>query len=104
MQRSEECGNIKLNHTNFLGYTKDENGKLIIVEDEAKIVRLIFDLSLKGYGFCKIKRYLEESGIKTITGKSVWSTSTIDRILSNEKYAGNVITQKTYVKDFLTHK
>lgn len=99
-----ENGHVKLNHTNFLGYTKDENGKLIVVEEEAKIVRLIYDLYLKGYGCRKIKSYLEKNGIKTITGKGVWSTSTIDRILSNEKYVGTVLSQKTFVENCLTHK
>ena len=50
----------------------------------------------------KIKRYLEEHGIKTVTGKSEWSTSTIDRMLSNEKYVGEVRMQKTFTADFLT--
>ncbi len=104
IQRSFEKGHVKLNHTNFLGYTKDENGKLVIVEEEAKIVRLIYDLYLKGYGCRKIKSYLEKNGIKTVTGKSEWSTSTIDRILSNEKYIGTVLSQKSYVENCLTHK
>ncbi|MDF9407203.1 MAG: Transposon gamma-delta resolvase [Pelotomaculum sp. PtaB.Bin013] len=97
-------GNVKLNHTNFLGYTKDEDGRLVVVEEEAKIVRLIYDLYLKGNGCRKIKSYLEKNGIKTVTGKTEWSTSTIDRILSNEKYIGTVLSQKTFVKDCLTHK
>jgi DNA invertase Pin-like site-specific DNA recombinase len=104
IQRSFEKGHVKLNHTNFLGYTKDENGKLVIVEEEAKIVRFIYDLYLKGYGCRKIKSYLEKNGIKTVTGKSEWSTSTIDRILSNEKYIGTVLSQKSYVENCLTHK
>ena len=104
IQRSFEKGHVKLNHTNFLGYTKDETGKLIIVEEEAGIVRLIYDLYLKGYGCRKIKSYLEKNDIKTVTGKSEWSTSTIDRILSNEKYVGTVLSQKSYVTNCLTHK
>lgn len=55
-------------------------------------------------GVRKIKRYLEEHGIKTVTGKSEWSTSTIDRMLSNEKYVGKVRMQKTFTDDFLTGK
>ena len=54
--------------------------------------------------FAKIKKYLEENGIKTVTGKDVWSTSTIDRILSNEKYVGDVLMQKSFTEDFLTGK
>ena len=104
IQRSFEKGHVKLNHTNFLGYTKDESGKLVVVEEEAKIVRLIYDLYLNGHGCRKIKSHLEKNGIKTISGKSEWSTSTIDRILSNEKYIGTVLSQKTFVKDCLTHK
>ena len=97
-------GKAVLNHTRFLGYTKDEDGRLVVVQEEAKIVRKIFSLYLEGYGVRKIKRYLEENGIKTVTGKSEWSTSTIDRMLSNEKYMGNLLLQKTCTPDFLTGK
>lgn len=44
----------------------------------------------------KTKRYLEEHRIKTVTEKRAWSTSTINRMLSNEKYVGQVLMQKTY--------
>ena len=52
-------GKAVLNHTRFLGYTKDEDGRLVVVQEEAKIVRKIFSLYLEGYGVRKIKRYLE---------------------------------------------
>ncbi len=97
-------GKVCLNCTRFLGYDKDENGRLVVVESEAVIVRKIFELYLNGWGVRKIKKYLEENGIKTVTGKDVWSTSTIDRILSNEKYVGDVLMQKSFTKDFLTGK
>ena len=97
-------GKVCLNCTRFLGYDKDENGKLVVVESEAVIVRKIFELYLNGWGVRKIKKYLEENGIKTVTGKDVWSTSTIDRILSNEKYVGDVLMQKSFTEDFLTGK
>ena len=95
-------GKTVLNHTQFLGYTKGPDGVLQIVPEEAEIVRKIFDLYIQGNGVRKIKRYLEEQGIKTVTGKSEWSTSTIDRMLSNEKYVGEVRMQKTFTADFLT--
>lgn len=95
-------GKTVLNHTQFLGYTKGPDGILQIVSEEAEIVRKIFDLYIQGNGVRKIKRYLEEHGIKTVTGKSEWSTSTIDRMLSNEKYVGEVRMQKTFTADFLT--
>lgn len=104
IRRNYEKGKVQLNHSQFLGYTKDTDGNLVIVEEEAEIVRLIFDLYLKGNGCRKIKKYLEEHGIKTVTGKDTWSTATIDRMLSNEKYVGNALLQKTFVENPLTHK
>lgn len=97
-------GKTLLNHTCFLGYTKGPDGVLQIVPEEAEIVRKIFDLYVQGNGVRKIKKYLESHGIKTVTGKAEWSTSTIDRILSNEKYIGQVLMQKSYTPDFLTGK
>ena len=83
-------GKTVLNHTQFLGYTKGPDDILQIMPAEAEIVRKIFDLYIQGNGVRKVKRYLAEHGIKTVTGKSEWSTSTIDRMLSNEKYVGEV--------------
>lgn len=95
-------GKTILNHTRFLGYTKGPDDVLQIVPEEAKIVRMIFDLYVQRNGVRKIKKYLESHGIKTVTGKSEWSSSTIDQMLSNEKYVGQVLMQKTYISDFLT--
>ena len=104
IRRRMRRGKAILNHSQFLGYTKGEDGVLHVVPEEAEIVRKIFDLYLQGKGVRKIKRYLEEHGIKTVTGKTEWSTSTIDRMLSNEKYMGQILMQKTYTPDFLTGK
>jgi len=104
IKASASQGNVKLNYTNFLGYTKDTDGNLIVVPEEAEVVKLIYSLYLDGCGCRKIKKHLESNGIKTITRKAIWSTSTIDRILSNEKYCGDSLSQKTYVKDFLDGK
>ena len=104
IRRKMRQGGICLNCTRFLGYTKDPDGRLVIVEDEAKVVRKIFELYLNGFGVRKIKKHLEENGIKTVTGKNEWSTSTIDRILSNEKYVGDVLMQKSFTENFLTGK
>ena len=104
IRQSSLHGHIKLNHSQFLGYGRDDNGNLVIIEEEAKIVRLIYDLFLQGCGCRKIKKYLESHSIKTVTGKEQWSTSTIDRILSNEKYIGRNVTPKTHTPDFLAGK
>ena len=97
-------GKTILNYTRFLGYTKGSDGVSQIVPEEAEIVRAIFDLYEQGNGVRKIKKYLESHGIKTVTGKSEWSTSTIDRMLSNEKHVGQVLMQKTYTPYFLPGK
>ena len=97
-------GKVCLNYTRFLGYTKDKNGKLVVVESKAVIVRKIFEWYLNGFGVSKIKKYLDENGIKTVTDNDIWSTSAIDRILSNEKYVGDLLMQKSFTEDFLTGK
>ena len=104
IQNRMRSGRTILNHRQFLGYTKGPDGVLQIVPEEAEIVQKIFDLYIQGNGVRKIKKYLESHGIKTVTGKTEWSTSTIDRMLSNEKYVGQVLMQKTYTPDFLTGK
>ena len=104
IQNRMRSGRTILNHRQFLGYTKGPDGVLQIVPEEAEIVRKIFELYIQGNGVRKIKKYLEAHGIKTVTGKTEWSTSTIDRMLSNEKYVGQVLMQKTYTPDFLTGK
>jgi len=104
IQNRMRSGKTILNHRQFLGYTKGPDGVLQIVPEEAEIVRKIFELYIQGNGVRKIKKYLESHGIKTVTGKTEWSTSTIDRMLSNEKYVGQVLMQKTYTPDFLTGK
>lgn len=83
LRQRMKSGKTMLNHSQFLGYTKGPDGVLRVVPEEAEIVRKIFDLYVQGNGVRKIKRYLEEHGIKTVTGKREWSTSTIDRMLSN---------------------
>ena len=104
IQRKMQCGNVKWDCSRFLGYEKDENGNIRINKEEAIIVKKIFELYLEGNGCRKIKKYLEDNGVKTVTGKSEWSTSTIDRILRNERYAGNVMLQKTFTENVLTGK
>ena len=66
-------GKTMLNHTQFLGYTKGPDGTLQVVPEEAEVVRKVFDLYVQGNGVHKIKRYLEEHGIKMATGESEWS-------------------------------
>ena len=102
--RRFENGKMIVNHNKFMGYTKNENGDLVIVQEEAEIVRLIFRLYLEGYSAKKISQYLEENGIKTATGQDKWYDSVIFKMLHNEKYMGDALLQKTYTVDFMTKK
>lgn len=87
-------GTSKLYDRKCYGYTNDENGKLIIVDEEADVVKMIFDWYLQGDSIGVIIKKLKQQGIKTPTGKEDWSKRTIDTMLSNDKYAGNVILLK----------
>ncbi|MEI3609983.1 recombinase family protein [Pseudogracilibacillus sp. SO10305] len=89
-RRHAAQGTSKLYNRKCYGYENDTDGELIIKEDEAKNVRLIFELYLRGFSIIGIKRELEKRGIKTPTGKENWSKRTIDVMLSNEKYIGVV--------------
>jgi len=94
-------------YKNFLGYDKhpsDAKKGFIINEEQAVIVREIYRQFLKGMTLNGIADLLMEKGIKTPTGKDMWWSSTIESILTNEKYKGDACIRKTYVKDFLTHQ
>ena len=103
--RRFENGIIAVNHKKFMGYTKDKkSGELVIVPEQAEIVRRIFRMYLEGSSILEITRALETDKIKTVTGKDTWHPGVIEKMLSNEKYMGDALLQKTYTVDFLTKK
>lgn len=104
IRRRFEQGKVTINEKKFLGYDKDANGNLIINEKQAKIVRRIYKDYLDGKGTNRIARSLEEEKVPGWNGKVKWYESTISSILSNEKYKGDALLQKTYTVDFLTKK
>jgi DNA invertase Pin-like site-specific DNA recombinase len=104
IERRYESGVVMVNHKKFLGYTKDEDGELVIVPEEAKLVRRIYRLYLEGLSIQQIADTFMAEGIKTVTGKEKWHDTVIARVLQNEKYMGDVLQQKTYTVDFLTKK
>jgi len=95
-------GKVTLPYKHFLGYKKGESGLPEIVEDEAVVVRQIYQLYLQGRTINAIAQHLTAEGIPTPSGKKVWSVSTIKSILQNEKYKGDALLQKGYTVDFLT--
>ena len=101
LQYRYQQGKVQVNHNRFLGYTKDAEGNLIIDPQQAEIVKRIYREYQEGYSMDKIKAGLERDGIPTGAGKTTWHTSTINKILRNEKYIGDALLQKTYTTDFL---
>lgn len=90
--------------TYLLGYDKDSLGKLIIVEEEAEVVRYIYNSYLEGQSIREIAESLTEAKIPTVKGKEIWSSGTVRNMLRNEKYCGDVLMQKTYTVDCFSHK
>lgn len=104
LQYRFQQGKVHINHNRFLGYTKDADGHLIIDPEQAEIVKRIYREYLEGSSMGKIAAGLMADGILTGAGKEKWHTSTINKILRNEKYMGDALLQKTYTTDFLTKK
>ena len=88
---------------NILGYNL-KNGVLTVNEDEAKLVRHIYNKYLEGKGLHIIAKELREEGHKTKNGNSEWTNKSIRTILQNEKYVGDLLQKKTITPDYLTHE
>ena len=97
-------GQVTVCYTRFLGYDKGPDGNLVVNPEQAKLVRHIFSLYLQGLTFHGIAKRLESEGHTTVTGKTVWHSSTIQQVLTNVKYKGDALLQKYYIADFLTKK
>ena len=104
LQYRYQQGLVQVNHNRFLGYTKDEEGQLIIEPEEAEVVKRIYWEYLEGASLAQIGKSLEADSILTAAGKSKWRPETLKKILQNEKYIGDALLQKTYTVDFLSKK
>ena len=89
LQFRYQAGKVQVNHNRFLGYTKDDEGNLVIVPEEAEIVLRIYREYLEGASLFQIGQGLEADGIKTAAGSDYWLQSTLKKILTNEKYIGD---------------
>lgn len=101
LQYRYQQGKVQINHNRFLGYTKDTDGNLVVDPEQAEVVKRIYREYLEGFSMDKIATGLEADGILTGAGGTRWHTSTINKILRNEKYIGDALLQKTYTTDFL---
>ena len=104
MQFRFQNGEVQVNHNRFMGYTKDEDGHLIIEPAEAEIVKRIYREYLQGASLKQIGDGLMDDGILTAAGKAKWRPESVKKILKNEKYIGDALLQKTYTVDVLTKK
>lgn len=85
------------------GFTKGENGEYQINEEQAKGVKRIFELYVSGYSLPQIAKQLEKENIPAMNGGKWWPKS-LSTVLHNEKYIGDVMMQKCYTVDHLSHK
>ncbi|ERI67699.1 recombinase, partial [Clostridium sp. ATCC BAA-442] len=103
-QQAMRSGHVTINYKNLLGYEKGPDGKPAIVPEQAETVRFIYDRYLAGDSIREIKAALEERKVPTVSGKEVWMGSHIRSILTNEKYCGDVLLQKTFIQDCISKK
>ena len=97
-------GKVTIPYKHFLGYRKGPDGLPEIVQEEAELVRRIYRMFIEGLAVSRIARTLTDEGIPTPAGKQKWQNSTIESILTNEKYKGDARLQKKFTTDFLTKK
>ena len=97
-------GKVTLPYKNFLGYKKGDDGLPEIVPKEAETVRDIYKMFIEGKTLNAIANILMSKNILSPSGKQTWRTSTIESILTNEKYKGSAILQKKFTVDFLQKK
>jgi len=95
LRQGFQNGSSKVAKRKCYGYTVGSDGKLAVNTDEARVVCWIFERYLAGDSLGKIASGLEWQGIPSPTGKPKWSREAIDKLLSNKKYTGRVLLQKT---------
>ena len=97
-------GKVTFQYKRLYGYEKGPDGNPRIIPEQAEVVREMFKRYLGGASLRDIRRWLEESQIPNVFGKPVWKIQTLRNILSNEKYCGDVLMQKTFISDCISKK
>ena len=95
LRKGFQDGSSKMAKRRCYGYEVGSDGELVVNPDEARVVCWIFEQYLAGNSLGKIAAGLERQGIPSPTGRSKWNREAIDKLLSNEKYTGRVLLQKT---------
>ncbi len=97
-------GKAAIQYKRLYAYEKGPDGKPRIIPEQAEVVRQIYDSFLGGQSLRMIKDTLERQAVPTVSGGSDWSIAVIRGILQNEKYCGDVLQQKSFVADCISHK
>lgn len=97
-------GKVSVAYKRFLGYNKGPESNLVINPEQAITIRRIYEMFLQGMTYNGIAQKLTEDNVLTPGGKTKWSISTVKSLLSNEKYKGDALLQKSYTVDYLTKK
>ncbi len=95
-------GKVTVPFGHFLGYDRGEDGNLVVNEEQAVTVRRIYSMFLQGMSPYGIAAKLTADGILSPGGKPKWSAGAVRSILTNEKYKGDALLQKSYTVNFLT--
>ena len=103
-QMHAKVGTLKISCYRLYGYEKDADGKFRVIPEQAEIVRELYKRYESGASLRNLQDWLEENQIKTVLGESKWTTTAIKGILTNEKYCGDVLLQKTFRTDVISKK
>ena len=103
-QMHAKVGTLKIPCYRLYGYEKDADGKFRVIPEQAEIVRELYKRYESGASLRNLQDWLEENQIKTVLGESKWTTTSIKSILTNEKYCGDVLLQKTFRTDVISKK
>ena len=95
-------GKANIQYKTLLGYEKNPDGEMVVNAEQAETVRKIYELYLSGQTLRNIKETLETGGFKNSAGTTEWTTSNLRTILSDEKYCGDVLLQKTFIRDCIS--
>lgn len=104
IKRKMESGDYNVCGYQLFGYSMNDERKLVINEREARWVRLMFEMYVDGKNTAEIADFLEVNQVRTLTGNTRWSSTSIRRILKNEKYCGDILLQKTYSESPITQR
>ena len=102
IQQSMRTGKANIQFKTLLGYKKGPDGEMVIVPEQAETVKLIYEMYLSGKTLRSIKESLEARGLRNAAGTTEWTTSNLRTILSDEKYCGDVLRQKTFIRDCIS--